>query len=263
MGVLNATPDSFSDGGAHYGVENAVARALEMCAHGVDIIDIGGESTRPGAKTVGEKEELSRVLPVIKALQKENIKTEISIDTRRPKVAKAAIGAGANIWNDVTALSFDENSIAVAAKLGCKVVLMHMQGTPQTMQDSPEYGDVMGEVGAYLKQRAELAIEGGVKPENIILDPGIGFGKRLEDNLDILQKFDDLYALGFPVLIGASRKSFMGQIDDSKADDRLGGSIACALWASSLGASIVRVHDVKETIQALKVWQAIRERDIG
>ena len=263
MGVLNITPDSFSDGGQNFGVEKAVVRAQEMCAYGVDILDIGGESTRPGAEIVGEAEELSRVIPVIKALRQANIATEISVDTRRPKVAEAAIGAGANIWNDITALSFEKGSTAMAAKLGCQVVLMHMQGNPQTMQDSPEYKDVMEEVGAYLKGRADLAIDADVKPENIILDPGIGFGKRLDDNLGILQKFDDLHALGYPVLIGASRKSFIGQIDGSTADDRLGGSIASALWAASLGASIVRVHDVKETVQALKVWRAIRGRENG
>lgn len=263
MGVLNITPDSFSDGGQNFGVEKAVACAQEMCEDGVDILDIGGESTRPGAEIVGEAEELSRVIPVIKALRQANITTEISIDTRRPKVTEAAIGAGANIWNDITALSFDAGSVAMAAKLDCKVVLMHMQGNPQTMQDSPKYKDVMEEVGSYLKQRADLAIDAGVKPENIILDPGIGFGKRLEDNLSILQKLDDLHALGFPILIGASRKSFIGQIDGSKAEGRLGGSIAAALWASSLGASIVRVHDVKETVQALRVWLAVRERENG
>ncbi len=263
MGVLNVTPDSFSDSGEHFGVTKSLVRALEMCEDGVDIIDIGGESTRPGAKNVGEEEELSRVIPVIKTLRRENISTQISIDTRRPKVAEAAIRAGANIWNDVTALSFDENSVSMAAKLDCQVVLMHMRGTPQTMQDKPAYGDVISEINAYLKERAMFAISAGVKRENITLDPGIGFGKRLEDNLDILQKFDDLYALGFPILIGASRKSFIGLIDGSKANDRLGGSIACALWASSLGATIVRVHDVKETAQALKVWRAIRGRENG
>ncbi len=262
MGVLNVTPDSFSDGGQHFSVSNAVKRGIEMCAHGADILDIGGESTRPGADVVGEEEELSRVIPVIEALHRESVSAEISIDTRRPNVAKAAIDAGASIWNDITALSFDAASISTAAKLDCKMVLMHMQGTPPTMQDSPEYADVMGEVGAYLKTRTELAIKGGVNPHNITIDPGIGFGKRLEDNLDILQKFDDLYILGFPVLIGASRKSFIGQIDGSKVGDRLGGSIASALWAASLGASIIRVHDVKETAQALKVWQAIRKQGL-
>ena len=263
MGVLNVTPDSFSDGGQHFSISKAVKRGLAMSAQGADILDIGGESTRPRAKVVGEGEELSRVIPVIQALRRESVSAEISIDTRRPNVAKAAIDAGANIWNDITALNFDAGSISTAAKLDCKVVLMHMQGTPPTMQDSPEYADVMGEVWAYLKSRTELAIMGGVKPHNIIIDPGIGFGKRLEDNLDILQKFDDLYTLGFPVLIGASRKSFIGKIDDSKTDNRLGGSIACALWAVSLGASIVRVHDVKETTQALKIWQAIRKQEHG
>lgn len=261
MGILNVTPDSFSDGGKYNHIDLAVAHARKMAKQGADIIDIGGESTRPGADFIGEAEELKRIIPVIENLS--GISAKISIDTRRPNVARAAIKAGAHIWNDVTALSFDANSPSVAAELGCKIILMHMQGDPQNMQDKPHYKNVVAEIMAYLQTRVSIAVNAGVARENITLDPGLGFGKRLDDNLDIMQKFDDLHALGFPVLIGASRKSFIGQIDGSQAESRLGGSIACALWAASLGASIVRVHDVKETAQALKVWRAIREREDG
>lgn len=258
MGILNVTPDSFSDGGDFLDVERAVARAREMVAEGADIIDIGGESTRPGADTVGQTQELARVLPVIKALN--GLNAEISIDTRRPETAKAAVEAGACIWNDVTALTYKSTSVAMAAKLGCKVVLMHMKGNPKSMQKNPHYDDVVSEVGGFLKDRMQAAVDGGVKPENIILDPGIGFGKRLQDNLDLLGHLDDFHALGCPILIGTSRKSFIGKIDGSKPGNRLAGSLASALWAANKGASILRVHDVKETVQAVNVWQAIGER---
>ncbi len=258
MGILNVTPDSFSDGGQYDGVEKAVARAHEMVAAGADIIDIGGESTRPGADVVGQSAELERVLPVIEALF--GVDADISIDSRRPEVAQAAFKAGACIWNDVTALGFDEKSPAMAAKLGCKIVLMHMRGTPETMQDNPHYKNVVGEVISYLIGRVSVAMKAGVKRENIILDPGIGFGKRLEDNLDLLQHLDDFHILGRPILLGASRKSFMGKIDGSVPSNRLGGSIASALWGASMGASILRVHDVEETVRALKVWGAIYGR---
>jgi len=258
MSILNVTPDSFSDGGQFDGVEQAVAQAHAMVAAGADIIDIGGESTRPGADVVDEAEELGRVTPVIEALA--GIDAEISIDTRRPEVARAAVAAGASIWNDVTALEFDAGSPAMAAKLGCEVVLMHMRGTPETMQKNPHYKNVVAEVIAYLKGRMRVALKAGVKVENIILDPGIGFGKRLEDNLDLLQHLDDFHMLGRPILLGASRKSFMGKIDGSTANERLGGSIASALWGASMGASILRVHDVGETVQAVRVWRAIGER---
>ena len=265
MGILNITPDSFSDGGQFGGVEQAVARAREMVRAGADIIDIGGESTRPGADVIGQTEELKRVMPVIEALFEKlgDLDAEISVDTRRPEVAYAAVKAGASIWNDVTALEFDERSPDMAAKLGCKIVLMHMRGTPETMQKNPHYKNVVAEVISSLKNRMSIAIKAGVKRENIILDPGIGFGKRLEDNLDLLQHLDDFHILGQPLLLGASRKSFMGKIDGSDAGDRLGGSIASALWGASMGASILRVHDVEETVQAVRVWGAIGERSHG
>lgn len=261
MGVLNVTPDSFSDGGKFSHIDQAIEQALAMAAQGANIIDIGGESTRPGAEVVDEKIELSRVLPVIKALKKQNISADISVDTRRPLVAAEAMNAGASIWNDSTALSFDERSANVAAGLGCDVILMHMQGDPKTMQNSPSYENVVDDVKAYLMDRVQVALKAGVKPDNIAIDPGIGFGKRLEDNLDILQNVGAFHGLGYPILIGTSRKSFIGKIDDSEVDDRLGGSLASAIWAASMGASILRVHDVNETVQALKVWQAIREQE--
>lgn len=265
MGILNVTPDSFSDGGQFGSVEQAVARAREMVRAGADIIDIGGESTRPGADVIGQTEELKRVMPVIEALFEKlgDLDAEISIDTRRPEVAHAAVKAGASIWNDVTALGFDESSPDTAAKLGCKIVLMHMRGTPETMQKKPHYKNVVAEVISYLKGRMSIALKAGVKVDNIILDPGIGFGKRLEDNLDLLGHLDDFHMLGQPLLLGTSRKSFMGKIDGSNPDNRLGGSIASALWGASMGASILRVHDVEETVQALKVWRAIGEKVNG
>ena len=261
MGVLNVTPDSFSDGGKFTHLDQAIERALTMIDQGADIIDIGGESTRPGADVVDEKEELARVLPVIAALNTRDTSIKISIDTRRPRVAAEAVNAGASIWNDVTALSFDKRSANVAAGLGCDVILMHMQGTPQTMQKRPTYENVVDDVKHYLSQQAQLAIDAGVKPENIAIDPGIGFGKTLEDNLDLLQHTDAFHELGYPVLIGTSRKSFIGKIDGSEVSDRIGGSLASALWAVSLGASILRVHDVQETAQAVHVWRKIRDRE--
>lgn len=259
MGVLNVTPDSFSDGGHFIDPELAITRARQMRAQGADILDIGGESTRPGADIVDQETELARVIPVIEALRVANLGVDISIDTRRPDVASAAVNAGATIWNDVTALSFDEKSPSIAGDLGCQVVLMHMKGDPQTMQNKPRYDDVVAEIYDYLKGRRDTAIKAGVKSENIVLDPGIGFGKRLTDNLDLLRQFDRLFDLDCPVLIGASRKSFINKIDGSEVSERLGGSIAAALWAAQRGASIIRVHDVKETRQALTVWRAIKD----
>lgn len=255
MGILNVTPDSFSDGGQFSGLEQAVAHARAMLNEGADILDIGGESTRPGAKPISVQEEIDRVLPVVEALS--DIDSDISIDTCKPEVAEVAIRAGATIWNDVTALEYEKHSPDIAAKLGCKVVLMHMQGSPENMQDKPRYSNVVAEVSVYLKKRVNAAIQAGVQRENLIIDPGIGFGKRLEDNLNLLQNLDAFHALGCPVLLGASRKSFIGALDDSTAEERLGGSLAAALWGSAHGASMIRVHDVKQTAQALKVWHAI------
>ncbi|SDM62190.1 dihydropteroate synthase [Maricaulis salignorans] len=258
MGVLNVTPDSFSDGGDFIDQQAAVARGLEMLGNGADVIDIGGESTRPGAAPVDAAEEMRRVIPVIKALR-EQTAARISIDTCKPEVARAAIGAGADIWNDVMALRA-EGAIEAAAELGVPVILMHMAGTPTTMQQAPRYDDVVSDVCDFLTERADIAMAGGVDAGSIWLDPGIGFGKSLDHNLALMHDLDQVIALGYPVLFGASRKRFIAAIDEGAAEtERLGGSLAAALRAAQAGASMVRVHDIRMTLQALKVQAAIRE----
>ena len=260
MGILNVTPDSFSDGGRHDVLEAAVTRARAMLDEGADIIDIGGESTRPGAATVPVDEELRRTVPVVQALREATTDHDpaplISIDTRKPEVAEACVLAGADIWNDVTALTYSERSLPLAAELGCPVVLMHAQGTPDTMQDRPRYDDPVEEVLAFLRARLDACEAAGVEREAITIDPGIGFGKRLSDNLALLKATDRFAALA-PVLIGTSRKSFIQTIDSSPVDKRLPGSLASALHALQGGASVLRVHDVAETLQAVRVWKAI------
>ena len=258
MGVLNVTPDSFSDGGRFAGLEAALAQAEALVAAGADWLDIGGESTRPRAQPVTEEVELARVLPVIRALR-QRLDTPLSIDTRKPAVAREAMAAGASMWNDITALTGAPDSLTTAAELGCPVVLMHMQGEPATMQDAPHYEDAVAEICAWLGARAAAAMAAGVRREAIWLDPGIGFGKRLEHNLALLAHLDRLVALGFPVLLGASRKRTVQSIDASATDplDRLGGSLAIALHGARAGVAMVRVHDVRETVQALKVQAAI------
>lgn len=261
MGILNVTPDSFSDGGKLKTAAAAVKVANALVAAGADIIDIGGESTRPGAKPVALKEELKRTIPIIEKLSqdwtKKGIDARISIDTRKAKVAREAIKAGAHIWNDVSALTYDEASLETAAELGCPVILMHAKGSPETMQDNPSYEDTLGEIKLWLSTRVAVAIASGVKEENITVDPGIGFGKRQQDNLAILAFLETFKAIGYPVLLGASRKSYIGKIDGSDVEHRLGGSVATAIWGASKGADIIRVHDVQETVQALKMWEAI------
>lgn len=259
MGVVNVTPDSFSDGGRFAGPEQALAHARALLTAGADILDIGGESTRPGAEPVSEPEELARVIPLIQAIRAESA-APVSIDSAKPAVARAAVAAGATIWNDVTALRSDADSLAVAAELGCEVVLMHMRGEPRTMQEDPRYDDVTAEVTVFLLARAEAAMAAGVSHARIWLDPGVGFGKRPEHNLTLLRDLDRLTGLGFPVLVGASRKRTIRSIDPTAVDptDRLGGSLAFALWAAAKGAACVRVHDVRETVQALAVWSALK-----
>jgi len=259
MGIVNVTPDSFSDGGRLAGVEAAVAHGLRLVQQGADILDVGGESTRPGAGPVSEAEEIARVLPVIEGLRAAWA-GPISIDTMKPAVARAAVAAGATLWNDVTALGFAPDSLATAADLGCDVVLMHMQGEPRTMQAAPHYDDVVAEVTGWLAARAGAAMAAGVARERIWLDPGIGFGKTAQHNLALTANLDRLVATGFPVLYGASRKRTIQSIDPTAADpaDRLGGSLALALEAARRGAAIIRVHDVRETVQALKVQAALR-----
>jgi len=258
MGVVNVTPDSFSDGGRFLDVEAALAHARRLIAEGADILDIGGESTRPGASgRVAEADEIARVVPVIERLRRES-DIAISVDTTKPAVARAAVAAGATIWNDVTALAASPESLSTAADLGCEVVLMHMQGEPRTMQAAPRYDDVVAEVAAYLAARAEAALAAGVARQSIWLDPGFGFGKTPAHNLALIRGLPRFAALGYPVLVGASRKSSIPRIagDASREDQRLGGSIALAL-AAAAGAAAVRVHDVAETVQALAVARAI------
>ena len=258
MGIVNVTPDSFSDGGRWTSTKAAVDHALKLVEQGADVLDIGGESTRPGADPVGQAEEIDRVAPVIAGVRA-RWGGAISVDTMKPAVARAAVAAGATIWNDVTALTHAPDSVAVAAELGCDVVLMHMKGEPRTMQADPRYDDVVGEVRDYLAARAEAAMTAGVARERIWLDPGIGFGKTPAHNMALTARLDVLAALGFPVLYAASRKRTIQSIDATaiEATDRLGGSIALALEAARRGARMIRVHDVRETVQALKVQAAV------
>jgi dihydropteroate synthase len=256
MGVVNVTPDSFSDGGQFGDQRAALDHALKRVAQGADILDIGGESTRPGAEIVPLEQELERTIDLIAAIRART-QTPISIDTRKPEVARAAVAAGADCWNDVSALGFAHDSIETAARLGVPVILMHAKGDPKTMQDAPSYRDVTGEVLNFLVSAIGQAVRAGVPITNILVDPGIGFGKTLDHNLTLMRELDRIAALGRPVLFGASRKSFIGKIDGSDAHSRLGGSLGAALWAADHGAAILRVHDVAETVQALRVRAAI------
>ena len=256
MGVVNITPDSFSDGGRFFDEAAAVSHARRLLAQGADILDIGGESTRPRATPVCEADEIARTTPVIAALDGT---APISIDTMKPAVARAAVAAGAGVWNDVSALRCSPESPAVAAELGCDVILMHMRGEPGTMQDAPRYDDVVGEVCDFLAQRAEAAMAAGVRREAIQLDPGIGFGKTAAHSLALLANLERIVALGFPVVLGVSRKSFIAKVDKAArtADDRLAGSLAAALAGARAGVATLRVHDVAETRQALLMQAAI------
>lgn len=260
MGVLNVTPDSFSDGGQHAQLESALTHARAMLAQGADFIDVGGESTRPGAAEVSEQEELDRTIPVIERLAAE-IAVPISIDTQKPAVMRAAVTAGASLINDVAALRA-EGALAAAADLNVPVCLMHMQGAPRTMQQAPHYADVVSEVAGFLQARAAACVEAGIPHEHILLDPGFGFGKTLDHNVALMQGLSQLKQLGHPLLIGVSRKSMIGALAGSvqqpvAVEQRLAGSVAAALFAVTQGAAILRVHDVAETVQALRVWQGL------
>jgi len=254
MGVVNVTPDSFSDGGKYLDAQAAITHGEELLRDGAEILDVGGESTRPGAEPVGEAEELRRVVPVVEALAGKGV---VSIDTSKAAVAAAAIYAGATMLNDVTAMRGDAAMAGVCAERGVGVVLMHMPGNPRTMQDDPRYDDVVDDVKAFLAERAEYALAAGIARERIWLDPGIGFGKTLEHNLELLRRLAELRELGHPLVIGASRKSFIGKVDGSAVDERIGGSLASAVLAAAEGADVLRVHDVAETAQALAVTSAI------
>lgn len=259
MGILNVTPDSFSDGGDFDAHGAAVARA-KVLAEDCDVIDIGGESTRPGAQEVSVQEEIRRTVPVIEAIRAAGITTPISIDTRKALVAEAALDAGADIVNDVSAFEFDPELAELCAARDVPVCLMHAKGLPDTMQDNPTYEDVVGEVMVHLAERIDFAISKGVKRERIITDPGIGFGKTLEHNLTLLAHLTVFHDLGLPVLLGASRKRFIGAIGEApEARDRVGGSLAVALHGAARGMHILRVHDTKQTAQALKLWAALSQ----
>ncbi|MGL5726368.1 MAG: dihydropteroate synthase, partial [Plesiomonas sp.] len=254
MGILNVTPDSFSDGGQFNQQTHAIAHARAMQRAGAAIIDIGGESTRPGADIVSEAQELDRVIPVIEALSRE-LDIWISIDTYKPVVMREACRAGAHLINDINALQ-SEGARAVAAAEQVPVCLMHMQGTPNTMQQQPQYQNVISEVSTFLQQRAEACLAAGILRENILLDPGFGFGKTLEHNYQLLNQLEKLHVLHYPLLVGMSRKSMIGKLLNNKLEERLAGSLACALLAAQKGAQIIRVHDVQETADVLHVMQA-------
>jgi dihydropteroate synthase len=255
MGVVNVTPDSFSDGGLYLDPEAAIAHGRELEAGGAEILDVGGESTRPGAEEVALEEELRRVEPVVAGLA--GGEAAISVDTSKAAVATAALDAGAEIVNDVTALRGDPEMAALCAARGATVILMHMLGTPRTMQANPVYGDVVEDIRAFLAARVEAAMAAGVAEERIWLDPGIGFGKTAEHNLELLRRLSELRQLGRPLVIGTSRKSFIGRVDGSDASERLGGTIASSVLAAAEGAEVLRVHDVAEVGQAMAVAGAI------
>jgi dihydropteroate synthase len=259
MGVINVTPDSFSDGGRRTDVRDAIATGLAMAADGADIVDIGGESTRPGAAAVPPDVEQKRVLPVIRALAAQGLC--LSVDTRNAATMRAALAAGARIVNDVSALAHDPLSAAVVAEHGCPAVLMHSRGESATMYARAVYRDVVAEVRTELSARVEAAVQAGVRVEQIAIDPGIGFAKQGTHSLAVLRGLPDLVSLGYPVLVGVSRKSFIGTVSrEPQADRRLGGSLAAALFAWMRGASILRVHDVRETVQAFGVWLTLFEQ---
>ncbi len=254
MGIVNVTPDSFSDGGRHDDAARALAHCERLLAEGADILDIGGESTRPGAASVPLEEELRRVLPVLEGALKLGV--PVSVDTVKPEVMHRALERGADIVNDINALRLPGAEAAVAAHPGCGVCLMHMRGDPATMQQRPAYDDVVEEVGSFLRERLEALERRGVAGERIVLDPGIGFGKSVEHNLELMRRQGELLALGRPLLLGWSRKSTLGAITGRPVEERLAASVAAALAAVQRGARVVRVHDVAATADALKVWGA-------
>ncbi|MEW6679336.1 MAG: dihydropteroate synthase [Pseudomonadota bacterium] len=256
MGIVNVTPDSFSDGGRFLDASRAIEQGLALRAAGADLLDIGGESTRPGAEAVSVQEELDRVLPVLQGLR--DCGAALSVDTMKPEVMAAALAAGADMVNDVRALTAPGAMAAVAAS-NCGLCLMHMQGAPRTMQQAPHYQDVVAEVSAYLQARHAACLAAGIAPERIVLDPGFGFGKTLDHNIALFKKLGSL-ADKAPVLVGVSRKSMIGLITGQAVQHRLAGSVAAALMAAQAGAAILRVHDVAETVDALKIWQALGEQ---
>jgi dihydropteroate synthase len=256
MGIVNVTPDSFSDGGQHLSTATAITHARQLIVDGADILDIGGESTRPGATLVSEQEEMDRVLPVIEGLC--DVAVPLSIDTYKPSVMRAAINAGASMVNDVNALQMD-GALTVVAQSDAAVCLMHKQGTPKTMQQQPSYQDVASDVSKFLHERIAVTEAAGVRRERIVVDPGFGFGKTVEHNLDLLRDLDKLRVLGVPILAGLSRKSMLGKITGREVHERMAASVMAAILAVQRGAAIVRVHDVRETVDALKILNALSE----
>jgi dihydropteroate synthase len=258
MGIVNVTPDSFSDGGLFLDPERALAHGRALAAHGAEVLDVGGESTRPGARAVGPDEELGRVAPVVEGLARDPaVDAALSIDTSKVAVAAAALDAGATIVNDVTALRHEPELADLCAERGCELVLMHMQGTPRTMQENPTYDDVVDDVKVFLAERVEFALSSGVAQERVWIDPGIGFGKTVEHNLELLRRLGELRALGRPIVVGTSRKSFIGRITGREPRDRLGGTIASNVIALAQGAEMLRVHDVSEARDAVAVAEAV------
>jgi dihydropteroate synthase len=261
MGILNVTPDSFSDGGLFADVDSALRQAEDMVSEGADILDVGGESTRPGAASVSLEEEMARVLPVIERIHAE-LDVIVSVDTTKPELMRAAFAAGAGMINDVAALSAP-GAMASAAATGMAVCLMHMQGEPRTMQMNPQYGEVVADIIGYLADRVAACEAGGIARERLLIDPGFGFGKTLQHNLALLSNLGALQGLGLPVLVGISRKSMLGAVTGRAVDGRLAAGLAAAVMAVERGARIVRVHDVAATVDALKVWQAAMDAGVA
>jgi dihydropteroate synthase len=259
MGIVNVTPDSFSDGGAFLDPERAIAHGRGLAEEGADILDVGGESTRPGAAAVDAEEELRRIEPVVQALSSAGF--PVSIDTSKAAVAEAALSAGAAMVNDVTALRAEPDLAALCAERRCEVVLMHMLGDPRTMQEDPTYDDVVDEIKAFLAERIEFAVSQGIEEDRIWIDPGIGFGKTVEHNLELHRRLGELRELGRPIVFGSSRKSFIGKLAGGEVDERLGGTIASNVIAAANGAAMLRVHDVAPLRQALQIAEAILDPD--
>ena len=260
MGVLNVTPDSFSDGGLYFDKDKAVQRGLEIASNGADIVDVGGESTRPGSDPISIEEEMMRIIPVISGLRKES-DVLISVDTTKSEIAEAALDSGADIINDISSFQFDPQMASLASRKEVPVILMHMKGIPKTMQIDPSYTDLLGEVKSFLRKKINIAISSGIKKEKIIIDPGIGFGKSFKDNLTLINNLSVFENLDCPILVGPSRKSFIGKILDMPPDDRIEGTIASAIISMMRGAHILRVHDVASIKKALLVAEAILENE--
>ena len=258
MGIVNVTPDSFSDGGKFFSPEVAISHASKLITQGADIIDIGGESTRPGAEQVSESEELKRVIPVIEKIRTDNPKILISIDTTKASVAKHAVEAGADIINDVSGLSFDKNMIGVVESFNIPIVIMHMKGNPQNMQLNPKYKDIVNEILDFFKIKIKIAVQSGINRSMIILDPGIGFGKTVDHNFELLSRLNEFNVLELPIMIGPSRKSFIGITLDLPPEDRVEGTAAAVSAGVMNGASIVRVHDVKSMKRVVRIIEKVR-----